>query len=259
MRGSLAIIGLGLTIGAVWTSGPGALTFKPTPFAASPAPVPATPRSKSDTYVLALSWEPAFCESAERRPECRHQTGSRADGRQLSLHGLWPKAEYCGVPPGLIDDDKSGHWASLPVPDLSTAIVAALALAMPGTQSQLDRHEWVKHGTCSGLSAETYFSRALDLTAEFNRSSAGALLASHMGQQLRASELASAMDRSFGTEAGDRLTVSCRQDGGRQLIEEITVALSGDITRDSLADLVAKALPVDRGCMEGVVDPVGLQ
>ncbi|MGO7565546.1 hypothetical protein ACC754_41935, partial [Rhizobium johnstonii] len=28
----------------------------------------------------------------------------------------------------------------------------ALAKAMPGTQSGLERHEWVKHGTCTKMS-----------------------------------------------------------------------------------------------------------
>ena len=51
----------------------------------------------SGRFVLALSWEPAFCETQPDVPECRSQTTGSLDARQFSLHGLWPPDVYCDV------------------------------------------------------------------------------------------------------------------------------------------------------------------
>jgi len=42
-------------------------------------------------YVLAVSWQPAFCETRPRLPECRSQTADRFDATNFTLHGLWPR------------------------------------------------------------------------------------------------------------------------------------------------------------------------
>ena len=58
------------------------------PPAPSEAPAPAAkPKPIDLSYVLALSWQPAFCETNQKRPECRWQTGQRHDASYLSLHG----------------------------------------------------------------------------------------------------------------------------------------------------------------------------
>ncbi|HEY3440956.1 MAG TPA: ribonuclease T2 [Paludibaculum sp.] len=102
---------------------------------------------KFDYYLLTLSWSPAYCASTgdgRSDPQC-------APGRQLSfvLHGLWPQysrstngsmwPQFCTSEPGLRDPKT--------VLDI-----------MPSTS--LIRHEWTKHGTCTGLSAEGYFATA---------------------------------------------------------------------------------------------------
>ena len=43
-----------------------------------------------DYYVLALSWQPAFCEGRPDKSECRTQTQNRFDANNFVLHGLWP-------------------------------------------------------------------------------------------------------------------------------------------------------------------------
>lgn len=93
-----------------------------------------------DFYVLSLSWSPSYCEAE----------GSRADQSECGkpfgfiVHGLWPQYErgypqYCGT-------RASG-------PDASTYF--RIADIMPGRG--LARHEWQKHGTCTGLSGNSYF------------------------------------------------------------------------------------------------------
>ena len=42
-------------------------------------------------FVLAITWQPAFCEANGRKPECVFQTQTRFDGANFSLHGLWPQ------------------------------------------------------------------------------------------------------------------------------------------------------------------------
>ena len=57
---------------------------------------------------------------------------------------------------------------------------------MPGTRSALHRHEWLKHGTCYGDTAEEYFADALQLMAELNASPVRALLAARIGGRVTA-------------------------------------------------------------------------
>lgn len=102
---------------------------------------------KFDYYLMTLSWSPAFCASTgdgRNDPQC-------APGRQFSfvLHGLWPQytravngsmwPQFCTTEPGLRDPK-------------------TMLDIMPSTS--LISHEWSKHGTCSGLGAEGYFSTA---------------------------------------------------------------------------------------------------
>ena len=209
-------------------------------------------------YVLAISWEPAFCEGAGGKPECRSQTSSRIDATRLSLHGLWPQDEYCGV--GSRDEsfDKSGDWDNLPRVDLSPATKAELDRIMPGTQSGLERHEWLKHGTCSGASADTYFGRAVLFLDTINNSAVGQLLGASIGKRLDGTAIRNAFDTAFGTGAGDRVRIACSQDGDRRLISEITIGLRGDVLgTGGIGELIAASRPTDPGCNGGIVDRVG--
>jgi ribonuclease T2 len=117
--------------------------------------------------VLSLGWEPAFCERHAGKAECADQTLDHFDATHFTLHGLWPqprRREYCNVSQALIDTDRKRDWQALPEIDLDAATRARLVTAMPGTQSFLDRHEWIRHGTCYGRGdPQTYFQEALSL------------------------------------------------------------------------------------------------
>jgi len=74
-------------------------------------------KSGVDSYVLALSWQPAFCERKPNRPECRSQHERRYDANNFSLHGLWPQPRdyvYCNIPKDIVELDKRGRWSDLP-------------------------------------------------------------------------------------------------------------------------------------------------
>jgi len=97
-----------------------------------------------DYYLLALSWAPNYCAGhpSDHSSECRiggHKT--------FVLHGLWPQAGS-GPPP------MSCTRAS----PVASATVDHMLNFMPSRG--LIQHEWEKHGTCSGVSAQNYFGQA---------------------------------------------------------------------------------------------------
>ena len=106
--------------------------------------------------------------------------------QQLSIHGLWPQPEgkaYCGVPAGLVALDKASQWSDLPEVAIDAETRELLAVAMPGTASFLERHEWIKHGTChlGAGGADEYFDDTLRLVDAINGSAVAAFLADHVG------------------------------------------------------------------------------
>jgi ribonuclease T2 len=210
-------------------------------------------------YVLAASWEPSFCATEPRKPECRIETPSSADAARLSLHGLWPDPEYCNVPRDVVALDKQSRFGDLPPVDLSAPVRDALNQVMPGTQSALERHEWVKHGTCAaGATPDAYFAAATALMTQLNASKVGALFASNVGAQITTAQIQKAMNDSFGAGAGDRIRVSCKGSRGDRMIMEFTIALQGQVDeRSDLAQLIAAAPPTaDSGCPSGLVKAV---
>ncbi|MCF1184492.1 ribonuclease T(2) [Marichromatium gracile] len=208
-------------------------------------------------YLLAVSWQPAFCERRGRAPECRDQTPQRFDARAFSLHGLWPQPRdnvYCDVPAKARALSRDGDWQRLPALALAPDTRRELDRVMPGTRSALHRHEWVKHGSCYGDDPEGYFADSLRLLAALNASPVRDLFVSRIGQHLRASEVRAAFDRAFGKGAGERVQLVCH-DG---LISELRLALKGPIEAGHGLDALLRAAPPRAaGCKGGRVDRAG--
>lgn len=100
------------------------------------------PAGEFDFYVLALSWSPGFCAlegDQKNRDQCR--SGS---GLGFVVHGLWPQNER-GYP---VECGPAGRTPSRQAMD-----VARNAFPEEG----LARHQWRKHGVCSGSSPTDYF------------------------------------------------------------------------------------------------------
>lgn len=217
---------------------------------------PKAPKDGKPFFVLALSWQPAFCESKPDKIECKTQSPARYDARNFTLHGLWPQPRrnvFCGVDKATIALDDNREWDRLPAPQLTAETKTALNTVMPGTQSLLERHEWVKHGTCYG-DAEAYFKDLVRLTTAVNASAVQAFVAANIGKKIQTTDLRAKFDDAFGKGAGERVRVSCSKDG---LISELTIGLKGDISSGaSLADLMAASEPTDAGCPAGVIDAV---
>ncbi|WP_127599026.1 ribonuclease T2 family protein [Nitratireductor alexandrii] len=217
-------------------------------------------------HVLAVNWQPGFCETRPSVRECRTQTAARFDASHFSLHGLWPQppgTAYCGVPAALVERDKAGAWKTLPELGLQTKTLRELVTVMPGAASYLHRHEWIKHGACYGGDAETYYRRSLALMRALNGSEARAFFAARIGETVTAGEIRRAFDAAFGKGAGKRVRVVCVDDpsSGRRLIGEITIALSGALEPEArLGELIHAARPTgSSGCQKGIIDAAGLQ
>lgn len=95
-----------------------------------------------DFYVLALSWSAGFCET----PAGERARGQCDPGSNLGfvVHGLWPQYEH-----GYPSDCEPG--ARTP----SRMALQTAADLYP--DEGLARHEWRKHGVCSGKSPTDYF------------------------------------------------------------------------------------------------------
>lgn len=215
-------------------------------------------------FVLAISWQAAFCETRPSKPECETQTEDRFDATNFTLHGLWPQPRrraYCGVDPQTVSQDEAGYWQRLPEPAISAATRAKLDVAMPGTRSYLHRHQWIKHGTCyPEPDADEYFADALLVLDAINNSPVRKLIASREGRRVTTPEIRSAFDQAFGQGAGLRVRVACVDDGNRRLVSEVTIGIVGDIKPGASAGaLILGSGPTDAGCPGGIVDAVGLQ
>lgn len=96
-----------------------------------------------DFYVLALSWSPSWCASQGDRASASVQcAGPRPFG--FVVHGLWPQFDK-GFP--------ESCPVSTPGPD--RALVDSMLDLMPSPG--LVRHQWRKHGTCSGEAPAAFF------------------------------------------------------------------------------------------------------
>jgi ribonuclease T2 len=209
-------------------------------------------------YAFALSWEPAFCEAMADKAECKAEKPTSWEASHFSLHGLWPQPrrnQFCNVDPKLAALDDQHQWDSLPEPELSAATRADLNAAMPGTLSNLQRHEWIKHGTCYPAgNADQYFKDEIRLAKEVNASPVQALFAANIGKQVSADQIRSAFDQAFGSGAGNKVQVECDRQGR---LSGFTLNLRGDIPGGAdLKTLLAAGDQARNKCDGGVVDAV---
>jgi ribonuclease T2 len=221
------------------------------------------PAARSGKLLLSLSWHPAFCETRPEKVECQEQAASHVEADHFVLHGLWPQPrglEYCNVSERERALDERRRWRDLPDLSLQPATRERLRRAMPGTASGLDRHEWVRHGSCFASDADVYYRTALGLVEQVNQSALREAFVGRLGQRVTLDQLRAAFERSFGPGTGTALGLQCSRDGDRQLISEIRIKLRqplDDATKLSAA--LDRSSPERGNCSAGEVDRVGLQ
>jgi ribonuclease T2 len=106
------------------------------------AQAPAAPGA-FDYYVLALSWSPEHCASvagAADKLECGHTRYG------FLVHGLWPQHRAGGWP------ERCARVGPVPRDVIERNEDVIL-------DEKLLRHQWAKHGTCTGLDIAGYLDR----------------------------------------------------------------------------------------------------
>jgi ribonuclease T2 len=151
-----------------------------------------------DYYVMALSWSPDYCAA---RPDDREQC-SRQYG--FVLHGLWPQYQR-------------GYPADCSSERFDERMQQQFAGLYPSRK--LYRHEWEKHGTCSGLTQQQFHQLAASIKARLVVPPAYQA----PGQPLRKTVAALKADLQAANPwlAGNALAISCS--GSGRFLKEVYV------------------------------------
>jgi len=97
--------------------------------------------ARFDYFVLTLSWSPEHCAGGDGRADELQCGSSKPHG--FVVHGLWPQSAS-----GSLDSCAAGGR-------LDPSLVDGMLDLMPSPS--LVRHEWKRHGTCSGMPPAEYF------------------------------------------------------------------------------------------------------
>ncbi len=217
---------------ARWRSSLSAAPAVPRPVLADPPK--ANQPGEFQAYVLSLQWSAAFCETRPHLPECGDRDPDRFSARNLTLHGLWPekvgdtarKYGYCGVDDATRALDRAPTWCRLPALGLTRATSARLASVMPAVSSCLDKHEWIKHGTCSGYAPEDYFLRSSELVEHIAGTAFGRFLSANAGRAVTADALLAAFERDFGAGSRTLVKLTCAKARGASLLVDVRLKLA---------------------------------
>ena len=98
-----------------------------------------------DYYSMVLSWSPTYCATSDRKKPDQQCEGRGNRDYAFVLHGLWPQYER-GYP--------DTCWTKQR-PFVPRRTINQMLDIMPSPGLVI--HEYKKHGTCSGLSPESYY------------------------------------------------------------------------------------------------------
>jgi ribonuclease T2 len=218
------------------------------------AEAPAQARSRNppatagdfDYFLLSLSIAPSFCALNpvnQAKSECRALTTADFQQTPLTVHGLWPNR--AGVSVNRQPQDCEGpSFDRLPVP-----LQAELRRYMPAGPG-LARYEWRKHGACSGMAPEAYFTTLVRLAQRANATISAAMHEQSMfGRPMRIADLLAAV-AAHDAALAPAIVVDCRfpRGGGQALVDEIRVTLSKDLAPIPAGSV---GLGQNSGCPQG--------
>lgn len=208
-------------------------------------------------YVLAISWQNAFCQLHKTKKECKVQNSDSHSSKNFSLHGLWPQPRdniFCNVS----DKDKNlieeKAWCELATLNLPKETFNELREVMPGVTSCLQRYEWTKHGTCYSESPVEYYSESISLIKQINSSPIQDFFENNIGKRVNTTDIKKKFNEAFGEGAGNKIKINCKNN----LITEIQINLKGEIEANTnIRDLIKNAENKSTGCKSGFIDAVG--
>ncbi len=184
-----------------------------------------------DYYVLSLSWSSAWCAlEGDARDDPRCDTGR---GLTFVLHGLWPQYE-----------DGWPSYCRTVERDPTRAMTAAMADIMGEDGPAF--YQWKKHGRCSGLPPEEFFSLARKAYSSITIPEVFADIDRPL--TLSANVIEDAFLEQNPGLASDQITITCK-DG---LIQEARICLTPDLTPRRCGQDVIR----DCRLMDAVLEPV---
>ena len=201
--------------------------------------------------LLVLSWHNTFCETHSNKKECKRNGGDAKN--HLVLHGLWPQPrnrEYCGLSGKIKQLDKFKQWNALPKLKLNSDVLNLMQKYMPGVQSNLQRHEYYKHGSCYSKDTNSYFSNALNLTKEID-STIGEYLRANVGKKVKSINIQLLASKTYGKDIKNKIAIKCK---GR-VLSEIWISTKG--IGDNIKSLIKNAKPIRSNCQEAIIDAPG--
>jgi len=211
-------------------------------------------KKTSKQNLLALSWQNAFCQTHQYKKECKSMNANSFGAFEFVLHGLWPQPRsnaYCNVAKKQVGMDKNKQWYRLDKLNLDADTRTKLSKLMPGYASYLHRHEWVKHGTCYGTSADEYYDDSMALQTQVNESKVRQYFKENIGHTVYLKEIRKVFDKAFGAGAGEHVTMQCK----KGLITELWLHL-GSGSSGLKALFKGGERPRSR-CVKGRIDAVG--
>ncbi len=197
-------------------------------------------------YVLALQWFPSTCKVHNYKECSRPQQYWLS---HLTLHGLWPKKQYCNVPARLKILDKKHAWKKMKI-TLSPDTLMLLGIYMPGVTSGLHNHEYIKHGSCFSSSPDYYYLTAIALTSQINQTPIRLFFWNNRGKRVQTKKIRHLFDSTYFKGAGKRVKFICK----KGYLTELRIKLAGELSpKSELYDLLKNAKKTKIGCKIGKI------
>ena len=178
-----------------------------------------------DFYVLSLSWSPSYCASEGPRANKQQCNARRPFG--FVVHGLWPQNER-GYPANCQLDNIRSRGGYVP-----RQIISGLSDIMPS--AGLVAHQWRKHGSCSGLSQNDYFTTVRDAYEEVRVPPSLRNLTS--GRRVDPLLVEKAFIAANPGMRPDGISISC----ARNYLQEVRICMTKDLQFRACAQVDANA------------------
>ncbi|MCO7223587.1 hypothetical protein [Pleionea sp. CnH1-48] len=209
---------------------------------------------KIDSHSLALSWQPAFCQSRQHYKECREQQKRKAPVGGFSLHGLWPNNQqcqpyryrYCGQ----VKQKPKGNFCSYPDIQLAADIREQLAMVMPSARygTCLERHEWWKHGTCRDKNPDDYFKLSLILLKQLNESSfTQVFMRNNLEKKVSRAQLQEALAKALKVDIDHKIRLQCKHNNLVEMVISLPASIDPKLTLSQLVHSARKIAPGNCG------------
>jgi len=144
----------------------------------------------SEFYLFAMLWQPGVCQGAERNdPGCR--SPRTFWNESFTIHGLWPDffngswPQFCRREPLKLDViNKIG------LETMRTVWPNVAENESSSNYSSFWEHEWDKHGTCTGMTQEEYFTTTVDV---FLNIKTPAIIIKNIGKKISPNDIRDAL------------------------------------------------------------------